>query len=133
MSRIDKYDPVSGGFRAPLAAAILAADKDKVQAVSIDANGRAAIGGAAVTAISGLICPGKAMAAGEQVDAMTAGEILEATATGGGALTVGAPVFAHADGTIDSTATAGVAVGIVVQTAGSAVPRLVVRVPTATT
>lgn len=133
MSRIDKYDPVSGGYRAPLAAAIATADVGKIQAVSIDGSGRAAIGGAALTDLFGVICPVRAMAAGEQIDVMTAGEIVEATATGGGALTLGGPVFMHIAGTVDSTAASGTAVGYMVNTAGSNVPRFVVRAPLATT
>lgn len=129
MARFDKYQPHAGGFRAPLAAAIAEADVGKIQAVSIDTSGRAAIGGAAQTAISGLICPVRAMAAGEPIDVMTHGEIEEATETAGTAFTLGAPVFAHADGTVDDTSTNGVAVGITVTRA----TRLIVRCASATT
>ena len=129
MARFDKYENKAGGFRAPLAAAIAIADVGKIQAVSIDTNGRAAIGGAAQTAISGLICPVRAMEAGEPIDVMTAGEIEEATETAGTAFTLGLPVFAHADGTVDDTSTNGVAVGITVTRA----TRLVVRCSPATT
>lgn len=92
MSRYDKYDPVSGGFRAPLNAAILTADVGKIQGVSINASGKVVIGGAAETAIIGVICPVRAMAANEIIDVMTSGEIVEATATGGAALTAGAAI-----------------------------------------
>ena len=129
MARFDKYDPMAGGFRAPLAAAIAQADVGKVFAVSIDTNGRAAIGGAAQTAISGLICAVRPMAAGEPIDVMTHGEIEEVTETAGTALTLGAPVFAHADGTIDDTSTNGVAVGIT----ATRNTRLIVRCASATT
>lgn len=129
MARFDKYDGKTGGFRAPLAAAIAIADVGKIQAVSIDTSGRAAIGGAAQTAISGLICPVRVMAAGEPIDVMTRGEIEEATETAGTAFTLGAPVFAHADGTVDDTSTNGVPVGITVTRA----TRLVVHVNPATT
>lgn len=129
MARFDKYNPHVGGFRAPLAAAIAVADVGKIFAVSIDSSGRAAIGGAAQTAISGLICAVRPMAAGEPIDVMTAGEIEEATETAGTAFTLGAPVFAHADGTVDDTSTNGVAVGITVTRA----TRLVVRCSPATT
>lgn len=129
MARFDKYNPHVGGFRAPLAAALSIADVGIVRAVSIDSSGRAAIGGAAQTAISGLICPVRAMAAGEPIDVMTAGEMEEATETAGTAFTLGLPVFAHADGTVDDTATNGVPVGITVTRA----TRLVVRCNPATT
>jgi len=129
MARFDKYDGKTGGFRAPLAAAIAIGDIGKIQAVSIDTNGRAAIGGAAQTAISGLICPVRPMDAGEPIDVMTRGEIEEATETAGTAFTLGLPVFAHADGTVDDTAGSGVPVGITVTRA----TRLVVHCNPATT
>jgi hypothetical protein len=133
MSRIDKCVPGVGSFRAPLAAAIATADVGKIQAVSIDSSGRAAIGGAALTDIIGVICPVRAMAAAEQVDVLRFAEIVEATATGGGALTLGGPVFAHISGVVDSTAASGTAIGYMVSTAGSGVPRLVLQAPMATT
>lgn len=129
MARIDKTEPHVGSFRAPLAAAIPAADVGKIQAVSIDSNGRAAIGGAAQTAISGLICPVRPMDAAEPIDVMTFGEMEEATMTSGTAFTLGSPVFAHADGTVDNTSASGVAVGITVTRA----TRLIVRTNPATT
>jgi hypothetical protein len=128
MSRFDKYDPVSGGFRAPLNAAILAADVDKIQAVSINTSGKAVIGGAAETAVMGVICPTRAMAANEVIDVMTHGEIVEATITGGGAFTAGAIVYAHAAGTVDATATAGKIVAKMAE-----LDRMIVRCPIATT
>lgn len=129
MPRFDKYEPRVGGFRGRLAAAILTADVGKIFAVSIDGTGRVVIGGPAITAISGVICAVRAMAAGEPIDVMTFGEIEDATTTGGAALTLGGPVFAHADGTVDSNSVAGVAVGITVERAG----RLIVRTAPATT
>jgi hypothetical protein len=129
MSRFDKVENRSGSFRAPLAAAIATADIGKIFAVSIDSSGRALIGGPAITAISGLICAVRTMAAGEPIDVMTAGEIEDATETAGTAFVLGLPVFAHADGTVDDTAASGVAVGITVARA----TRLVVRTGPATT
>lgn len=129
MSRFDKYEGRTGGFRAPLLAAIGSADVGKIFAVSIGTDGRAAIGGAAETAVSGLICAVRPMAAGEPIDVMTAGEIEEATMTAGTAFTLGAPVFAHLSGIVDNTSGSGVPVGITVARA----TRLVVRVNPATT
>jgi len=129
VARFDKYNPHSGGFRAPLEAAIAAADVGKIYAVSINSSGRALIGGPAQTAISGLICAVRPMAAGEPIDVMTHGEIEEATETAGTAFVLGLPAFAHADGTVDDTSTNGVAVGITVTRAD----RLVVRCASATT
>lgn len=131
MSRFDKYDPVSGGFRGPLVAAILAADVGKIQAVSVSASG-VVIGGAAETAIMGVICPVKAMAAGDIIDVMTHGEIVEATMTAGTAFAAGAIVYGHGTaggvGTVDATATTGKVIGKTIE-----LDRLVVRVAAATT
>jgi hypothetical protein len=125
MSRYDKYDPFDGGFRARLNAAIPAANAGKVYAVSINTSGRVVVGGTGLVDIRGLICPTEAMAAGDAIDVMTDGEIADVTATAGTALTAGALVYCHVDGTIDATATSGKAVGFTVE-----LDRLVVRVPT---
>jgi len=131
LSRFDKYDPVSGGFRAPLVAAILTADVGKIQAVSISASG-VVIGGAAETAIMGVICPVKAMAAGDIIDVMTSGEIVEATMTAGTAFAAGAIVYGHGTaggvGTVDATSTTGKVIGKTIE-----LDRLIVRVTPATT
>jgi hypothetical protein len=76
MARIDKYDSVDGGFRAPLAAAW--AGQAAPLAVSLDGSGRVVIGaGTALTQV-GVICKPNAAAAGEFVDIMTDGELVEA-------------------------------------------------------
>jgi hypothetical protein len=122
LSRIDKYDPYDGGFRAKLNAAIVAADAGKMRAVSINTSGRVVIGGSAAADIRGVICPTEAMAAGTPIDVMTDGEMGDATLTAGTAFTAGAIVYGHIDGTLDMTATAGKAVGFTVETT-----RLIVR------
>jgi hypothetical protein len=122
VSRFDKYDPFDGGFRAKLNAAIVAANAGKIYAVSINTSGRVVIGGTATTDLKGLICATEAMAAGDAIDVMTDGEIGDATTTGAVAFTAGATVYAHTDGTVDATATAGKAVGFTVEAT-----RLVVR------
>lgn len=122
MSRFDKYDPFDGGFRARLAAAIPAADAGKLRAVSLNASGRVAIGGAAVTDLKGLICPTEAMPAGAAIDVMTDGEIGDATTTGGVAFAAAATAYGHADGTVDAVATAGKAMAFTVEPS-----RLIVR------
>lgn len=130
MSRFDKYDPVSGGFRAKLNAAILAVDVGKIQGVSINASGRVVIGGAAETAIEGVICPVRPMSAAEPIDVMTGGEIAEATQTAGAAFTAGALVtVVGTTGVIGTTTGAGTkAIGRMIEA-----DRMVVRVPKATT
>lgn len=122
MSRIDKYDPFDGGFRAKLNAAIAAVDAGKLRAVSINGSGRVVIGGAAATDLKGIICPTEAMPAGAAIDVMTDGEMGDATTTGAVAFAAGATVYGHTDGTVDAVATAGKAIGFTVETT-----RLVVR------
>lgn len=129
--RFDKYDPVSGGFRAPLAAGIIAGDKDKIFAVSINASGLVALGGPAETALIGLIVPGRAMSAGDIIDVMTHGEIVGALTTAGAGFVAGAIVSgASATGFVASTA-AGV--GFRVMGRMIELDRMVVRVPIPTT
>lgn len=74
--RYDKYEPKGGGFRAPLAANFVAANLNVGFGVGHDANGRLVIG-AGVTGIRGVLILTKAMSAGDIVDAMTDGEIVE--------------------------------------------------------
>ena len=130
MSRFDKYDPVSGGFRAPLAAATLSTDISKIYAVSINSSGLVVMGApVAETQIIGVICPQKIFAAGDMIDVMTHGEIVEATTTAGAAFTAGALV----------TVATGVTTGAIASAAGKVIgraielDRLVIRVPVATT
>lgn len=105
MSRFDKYNPVNGGFRAPLNAAISSSDIGKVQAVSLNGSGRVVIGGAAA-ALVGVICPVRAHAAGEIIDVMTSGEITDFTLTGGGAAAAGTVYYSDASGVTVTTAPA---------------------------
>lgn len=80
ISRFDKYDPISGGFRAKLKVALTvttALEKERVFGVSIEAaTGLLVLGGAA-TAIRGLIQVRESKAAGDVVDVMTSGEIVD--------------------------------------------------------
>lgn len=125
MSRYDKYDPYDGGFRARLNAAITSTNVGKIYAVSINTSGRVVIGGAGLIDIRGLICPTEPMPVGAAIDVMTDGEIADATETAGTAFTAGTLVYAHADGTVDDTATAGKAMGFTVETT-----RVIVRAET---
>ena len=124
MSRFDKYDPYSGGFRAPLNAALTSSNVGKMYAVSINSSGRVVIGGSATTDLQGIICPVRIAAAGDIIDVMTAGEITDALETAGTALTAGARVYGHADGTVDDTSTTGKLLGQTVE-----LDRVIVRAP----
>lgn len=116
MARFDKYDPVSGGFRGVLNAAIASADVGKVYAVAINGSNRVIRTGISATAdIIGVICAVRPMAAGDPIDVMTHGEIVEVLETAGTALTDGAKVYGHTDGTIDDTATTSKYLGQVVE------------------
>jgi hypothetical protein len=128
VSRFDKYGPVVGGFRAPLLAAITSTDVGKIQAVSINTSGQVVIGGAAETAVIGLIVAVRPMAVNEVIDVMTSGEIVEATKTAGTAWAAGDIVYAHLAGTVDAVSTSGKVVGKMLSTT-----RMLVRCPIATT
>jgi hypothetical protein len=75
--RFDKYDPISGGFRA-----LLNADYTGAAAavgVGINSSGLVVVGvGVAGIGIAGVICQPKNKKAGDVVDVMTSGEIVEA-------------------------------------------------------
>lgn len=126
MARIDKYDPISGGFRAPLAADLPATAKTgdgNPIGVGLDVNGRV-VPGAGNTGQTGLLVTTKDMRAGDIVDVMTEGEIVEFAGVSGTAYSA-----ANADGALAPIAAGGVAgagtikVGYTVEAT-----RLVVRV-----
>lgn len=119
MSVIDKYDPISGGFRAPLEAAYDTAEE--ALAVSLNASGRVVEGTAGQSGFVGVICMGRTMRAGEIIDVMTDGELVEVPT-----IAAGTSVYADAATgalTTDDAAGANDYVGHTVE-AG----RLVVRV-----
>jgi hypothetical protein len=97
IARIDKYDPVGGGFRAPLAAAYAGAAAPV--GVGLDVNGRVVVG-AGNTGIKGVICIPDARNAGDIVDVMKDGELVDFVGAAGtnyrvtdatGAIDAGAP------------------------------------------
>lgn len=112
MSRYDKYDGRVGGFRAPLNAnfAYTAsapdyahADLNKVFCVSLNANGRVIIGhafnaAAGVGGFIGVLVLDTPLAAGEIVDVMTSGEIVEFTLANGAAAAAGTTYTTNANG-----------------------------------
>lgn len=80
MSRYDKIDPHVGNFRAPLAAdltSIAATGAGNPIGVSLDANGRVVVGAAGNTGIFGLLVTTENKKAGDIVDVMRHGEIVE--------------------------------------------------------
>lgn len=127
MSRFDKYDPMDGGFRAPLNAAIPSADVGKIIGVSLNGSGKVVYGGAAAINIKGVICPVTAMNAGDIIDVMTDGEIVDATLNDGTTpLTAGtdyAATAAAGNGAITATLASNQYIGHTVEAT-----RLIVRV-----
>lgn len=101
MARIDKYDPVDGGFRAPLNAAHAKTTPGNPIAVGLNASGRV-VDGAGNTGIVGLLVLDSARVAGDIVDVMTDGEIVEMTG-----VTAGTVITAdNATGVLATTAPA---------------------------
>lgn len=76
MSRYDKYEPKNGGFRAPLAATYDPADVEKLIGVGLDDQGRV-VKGPGNTGIKGVLVLTMVRKAGEVIDVMTSGEIVE--------------------------------------------------------
>lgn len=99
MTRFDKYDPISGGFRAPLAADWPSGDLSKIIPCGLNASG-AVVKGAGNTGVKGVVCLTKIRHAGEIVDVMTDGEVVEATG-----LTAGTNYYGSAAGAVGTTNT----------------------------
>lgn len=76
MARYDKYDPFSGGFRALLADDFDKEDLNKVIGVGLDADGHV-VPGAGQSGVRGVLILTKARRAGDVVDVMTDGEIVD--------------------------------------------------------
>ena len=96
MARIDKYNPISGGFRAPLNAILTGAAAPI--GVGLNASGRV-VAGPGVTGILGVIVAPFDKGAGDIIDVMTAGEITDFAGV------AGTKYYAHATtGVISSTA-----------------------------
>jgi hypothetical protein len=116
MPRFDKVEPKGGSFRAPLNFAVASGDVGVVVGVGLDTSGRV-VKGASNTGVVAVICPSRVMAAGEPIDCMTDGEIVDT------ALTAGTVYYAAAaDGAVSTTNT-GTQIGFTCQTW-----RLIVRV-----
>lgn len=117
MARIDKYESMTGGFRALLGFTPVTADLEKPLVVGLDANGRV-VKGPGNTGLLGILVLTEVLNVGAAVDVMQDGELVELTG-----LTAGTRYFAvsAADGALNTTNT-GVPVGHTVEA-----DRLVVR------
>jgi hypothetical protein len=78
MSRYDKYDNLSGGFRAPLNADT-SKNADNPIGVGLNSSGKVVVG-AGNTGIIGVLVLTRDMKAGDVVDVMTSGEVVECVA-----------------------------------------------------
>lgn len=120
-ARYDKYDGKVGGFRARLNAAWGSALVGVPTGVTLNGSGRVVAAAAADISLAVLVID-RPLPAGEPVDCMTSGEIVDCEG-----LTAGTVYYTAADGTLTDTAPAAAAnkvrVGHTVE-AG----RLVVRV-----
>lgn len=136
--RYDKYNPISGGFRAKLNADLTfdGAGCSGVKVVSLNASGKVVIGTGGQSGFVGVLLKNVPITpslgsiagtvnaavpiggkAGDVVDIMTAGEIVDVPG-----LAAGTRYFAKSDGTLSSTASDGPYVGFTVEAT-----RLVVR------
>lgn len=104
MARFDKYNPVSGGFRARLGFAPVASEVGDVIAVNLNGSGQVIKAVAAADA-EGVIVLSSLLNQGDVVDVMTHGEIVDIGAsdnvTGAAA---GATAYAGATGAVGVTA-----------------------------
>lgn len=76
MARYDKYNPISGGFRALLAEDFPKESLNKVIGVGLDADGHV-VPGAGQSGVRGALILTKVRKAGDVVDVMTQGEIVD--------------------------------------------------------
>lgn len=118
MARYDKYVPDLSGTRAPLNADWLDADLGKVVPVSLNASGKVIKGTAGQSGFIGVLCLTKKRFAGDIVDVMQLGDIVELTGT-----VAGQKYYGVADGSgISTTVVKDLYVGFTVEA-----DRLVVR------
>jgi len=121
MARYDKYDPISGGFRARLNAALTLTNGSFMGGVSLNASGRVVVGSAGQSGPVGLLVKNVARGpvgqwgtalnggtpnqnapigarVGDVVDIMTSGEIVDLDPA---VFVAGSKVWAKADGTLE--------------------------------
>lgn len=108
MARYDKYEPFGGGFRAPIDINWTKEDLNKAFAVGLNASGRV-VKGEGQTGVLGVLVLTSVKNAGDIVDVMTSGEIVEMTD-----VTAGTVLYGATDGTISAT-TGGTRLGHTVE------------------
>lgn len=99
MPRYDKYEPYAGGFRAPTQEAVARENKNVLRGVQLNDGGRAVLDGSEATKkFVGVVIPHDYKNAGDILDVMTSGEIVEFEGD------PGTDYFVQANGTIGKTA-----------------------------
>lgn len=114
MPRYDKYEPFAGGFRAPLAVDFdggeNGANFGKLYSASLNNSGQVVIDGSGGPDKGVLILTSKKYA-GDIVDVMTAGEIVEFELVDGTAAAAGVDVYSTGDGSYGTAAGAAASGG----------------------
>lgn len=146
MARYDKYDPISGGFRAPLAANLTLTNGNfGPKAVSLNSSGKVVVGTTAgTTGLVGILVKNAARGpwgptttsggtpnastaigcmAGDVVDIMTSGEIVDLAGSGITGLAAGQPIYCTPAGDLTNVLTGNTKVGYTVEA-----NRMIVRV-----
>ena len=148
MARYDKYDPISGGFRAPLNAALTPNSSGEFgpKAVSLNASGKVVVGTGGTSGLVGILVKNAphlpwgpttanvvgssynanapiGLGAGDIVDVMTNGEIVDIQSAGITGLAAGQPIYCTAAGDLTNVATGNTKVGYTVEA-----DRFIVRV-----
>lgn len=114
VARIDKYDPVSGGFRAKLGFAPVAGDVGTVIPINLDASGLVQKAILNDPNTKGVICLSDRLNSGDIVDVMTDGEIVDITTTQVAGAAAGVQILTGAAGTVSAAGT-GRAIGWMVE------------------
>lgn len=117
MARYDKYEPKSGGFRARLAANLSKTEPGNPIGVGLNASGLV-VAGAGQTGVVGILDLHSDLKAGQVVDVMTDGDVVDMTG-----LVAGTVYYAAAADGVISTTNTGKRVGFTVE-AGRLVVRL---------
>jgi hypothetical protein len=139
MSRFDKYDPIAGGFRGKLklafvvtgaTPAITAVNKERLFGVSIEAATGLVLIGGAVGAVRGIVNIREDHAAGDMVDVMSSGEVINFNFLNDGTTptVLGTPYHADAaTGAPTATAASNKGIGFLIADSVSGRNRLIVR------
>lgn len=139
ISRFDKYDPISGGFRAKLklafvvtgaTPAITAVNKERIFGVSIEAATGLVLIGGAIGAVRGVVNIREDKAAGDIVDVMTSGEIINFHFLNDGTTpsVLGTPYHADAaTGAPTTVSAANKGIGVLIADSVAGRNRLIVR------